>query len=381
MTVSIQPAKFDTAFLSGTVGVSEASPPRLVVADLSHDFRRQRVLHDINLSVRPGEILVLVGPSGCGKSTLLRLIAGIEPVRHGIVQRDGQIVAAGLAHGRVHCPPERRDIGLVFQDYALFPHMDVLANVCFGLNHLPKIKRVSVARDMLAQVGLSDFAARYPHELSGGQQQRVALARAMAPSPGVLLLDEPFSGLDSRLRAQVRDDTLHVLKESGAAVILVTHDPEEALFLADQIVLMRDGRIVQNDMPGQIYRQPVDDFAAGFFGAVNIFTADVHEGRIRLPFQATFPVSLPDQTMVTAVVRPEYLRLMPVCSTDPGAEAGIVSAVRMVGRFCFIHVDYRDAQGHIHHIHARLPGNPSVIEGQPVRLCLDPYDLLVFPAK
>lgn len=321
--------------------------------------------------------MVLVGPSGCGKSTLLRLIAGIEKCQSGRVNLYGGTVSSP----KLHVPPEKRDVGLVFQDYALFPHLSVLDNVCFGLNKLARAARKPTALAALEQVGMTHLSHRYPHELSGGQQQRVALARAMAPKPGVILLDEPFSGLDSRLRAQVRDDTLHVLKETDAAVILVTHDPEEALFLADQVVLMREGHIVQNATPSQIYRHPVDDFTAGFFGAVNVFTAQVQQGRIRLPFMATFPVNLPDQTMVTAAVRPEYLRMLPVCSTDGGAECGVVSAVRMVGRFCLIHVDYHDQNGQTHHIHARLNGNPSVVEGQRVRLCLDPYDLLVFPAK
>ena len=350
---------------------------RLRVRGLGHHYGHHPVLQDIDLTVAAGEILVLVGPSGCGKSSLLRLIAGIDRVQDGRIDLYGQPVAANHRH----VPPEKRNVGLVFQDYALFPHLSVLDNVCFGLNKKPRTERRAIALAALDQVGLKDLAHRYPHELSGGQQQRVALARAMAPKPGIILLDEPFSGLDSRLRAQVRDDTLHVLKESGAAVILVTHDPEEALFLADQVVLMRDGRIVQHGTPGDLYRHPVNDFAAGFFGAVNVFDAVVQGGRIRLPFMATFPVNLPDQTAVTAAVRPEYLRLLPICSTDAGAECGVVSAVRMVGRFCLIHVDYRDDAGHTHHVHARLNGNPSVVEGQRVRLCLDPYDLLVFPVN
>ena len=202
------------------------------------------VVSGFSLGVGAGEIVCLLGPSGCGKSTVLRLAAGLETLQRGRIQLRGETVADG--ESGVGQPPERRNVGLVFQDFALFPHLTVARNVAFGLADLPEHQRGQRALEALAQVGMAAYAGSYPHALSGGQQQRVALARALAPRPSVMLLDEPFSGLDARLREQIRDDTLRVLKRSGAATLLVTHDPEEAMFMADRIYLMQAGKLIQS---------------------------------------------------------------------------------------------------------------------------------------
>ena len=195
------------------------------------------VLQDLSLAVGEGEVVCLVGPSGCGKSTVLRLAAGLETLQRGRVSMRGEVVGDPAA--RVGVPPERRPVGLVVQDFALFPHLTVGGNVAFGLSQRPVTDRDRRVREVLRQVGMEGYVDAYPHALSGGQQQRVALARALAPEPSILLLDEPFSGLDERLREQVRDDTLRLLRRNGTAALLVTHDPEEALFMADRIYLMR----------------------------------------------------------------------------------------------------------------------------------------------
>ena len=200
----------------------------LVLDTLSHSYGDTVVVPEVSLTVAPGELLCLLGPSGCGKTTTLRIAAGLEEVRQGRVTLDGRLVSGD----GVHIPPEHRHVGFLFQDYALFPHLNVCGNVEFGLDGLTRPARRQRALDMLAQVGMADYAGAWPHQLSGGQQQRVGLARALAPQPGLMLLDEPFSGLDKRLRDQIRDETQRVLKANGVATLMVTHDPEEAMFMA-----------------------------------------------------------------------------------------------------------------------------------------------------
>jgi iron(III) transport system ATP-binding protein len=233
--------------------------PRLEVQNLSHRFGANQVVDDVSLTVMPGQVTCLLGPSGCGKSTTLRIIAGVEQQSSGSVLLDGAVVASDA----IHVEPEGRHVGLMFQDFALFPHLTVAQNVGFGMRGDRKTRRDRV-QTLLDRVELAGFSGKYPHELSGGEQQRVALARALAPSPRVMLMDEPFSGLDMRLRDDVRDATLAILKEEETAVLLVTHEPDEAMRMADQIALMRDGRIVQKGAPYNIYNAPVDRQAAAF---------------------------------------------------------------------------------------------------------------------
>ncbi|MGB7285761.1 MAG: ABC transporter ATP-binding protein, partial [Salaquimonas sp.] len=232
-------------------------------------------LKSIDLEISPGEVVCLLGPSGSGKTTLLRLAAGLaEPsggrifINHSEVSNEKGLV-----------PPEKRGVGLVFQDFALFPHMSVLKNVEFGLTQLSRSERAEHALRMLDTVGLKEKAASYPNSLSGGEQQRVALARALAPKPGILLMDEPFSGLDARLRDSVRDETLALLRETRSTVIIVTHDPEEALLISDRIVLMQEGEIVQNGSCDDLYHRPNCLFAARFFSELNSFTGE-YDGRM-----------------------------------------------------------------------------------------------------
>ena len=215
-------------------------PQRLEVQGLTRAFGGRAVVLDVSLQVAAGQVMCLLGPSGCGKSTTLRMIAGVETPDQGRILIDGQeVLGAG-----VNLPPEARGVGLMFQDFALFPHLTVAGNVAFGLvgDKANKTRRVD---ELLEKVNLSGFARKHPHELSGGEQQRVALARALAPRPRVMLMDEPFSGLDNRLRDGIRDATLEVLKAEGAAVLLVTHEPAEAMRRAAEMARMREGRIVQ----------------------------------------------------------------------------------------------------------------------------------------
>jgi iron(III) transport system ATP-binding protein len=277
---------------------------RLALDGIRHHFDGTAVLEDVSLALGPGEVVCLLGPSGCGKSTLLRIAAGVERQMAGTVDIDGRRVSGP----GVHVPPEARGIGLVFQDFALFPHLTVDRNVGFGLAGIAAEREARVAV-LLDRVGLGLHAGRYPHELSGGEQQRVALARALAPRPPILLMDEPFSGLDNRLRDGIRDETLDILGEEGTAVLLVTHEPGEAMRMADRIALMRAGRIVQEGPPSQLYNAPVDKQAAMFFSEVNVVPGRVAGEGVETAF-GRFPApGAGGSAEAEVVIRPQHVRL------------------------------------------------------------------------
>ena len=352
----------------------------LQLEHISHHYGRLRAVDDLGLHVGPGEVVCLIGPSGCGKSTVLRLAAGLERLQAGRVIVSGETVADGT----IDVPPEARGVGLVFQDYALFPHLNVLDNVAFGLRGRGP-ERAQRARAVLEQVGVAEYAASYPHVLSGGQQQRVALARALAPRPRVMLLDEPFSGLDARLRDQVRDSTLHVLKDSGAACLLVTHDPDEAMFMADRIAVMRAGKMVQVGSPVELYCRPVDAFVARFFGEINALPARIAGGAAATPF-GQVPSRLPEGSAVEVLIRPEALRLTPVNGAEgaPGHAVGSaarVMAARMLGRSSLVHLAVPGPDGRPLHVHARVPGRAPPGENSLVTVQLDLDQSFVFPAQ
>jgi iron(III) transport system ATP-binding protein len=282
----------------GTAGVSFAAT--MEFDDVAVDLGGRRVLSGFSLDMRPGEIICLLGESGSGKSTALRVAAGIQPVAAGNVRINGEIVSSP---GHT-VSPDRRGIGLMFQDFALFPHLTVLQNVLFGLRHLDRKSALGQARAALRRVGLSEREAEYPHVLSGGQQQRLALARSVAPRPGVLLLDEPFSSLDARLRETVRTETLAVLRETRVTSIVVTHDPEEAMVIGDRIALMRHGRIVQVGKAAEIYRRPADLSAARFFSPLTEIESTVVSGMAQTPLGPIVAENMPEGSAVTVAFRP-----------------------------------------------------------------------------
>lgn len=238
--------------------------PHLQLTDLSVRYPCPEgelcVINQLSLQLQRGEIGCLLGSSGCGKTTILRSIAGFEPLRSGEIRLDGRLLSAP----ELSVAPEKRNVGMMFQDYALFPHLSVARNVGFGLKALAAAARKQRVQDMLALVGLADLAKRYPHELSGGQQQRVALARALAPSPELLLLDEPFSNLDVDTRERLAFEVRDILKQAGLTAILVTHNQAEAFAIADRIGVMQQGDVLQWDNPYQLYNHPVNDFVADF---------------------------------------------------------------------------------------------------------------------
>lgn len=352
----------------------------LVMEDVHHAYGGTEVVRGVSLSVGAGEVACLLGPSGCGKTTLLRLAAGLETLQKGRISLACTVLADG-ARG-LQTPPEARRIGLMFQDYALFPHLTILENVLFGVPSGNRERR-AWARDGLARIGLGALIDSYPHTLSGGQQQRVALLRALAPEPRVLLLDEPFSGMDVTLRASVREETLSILKETGVSACMVTHDPEEAMFMADRILIMNQGRIVQGGTPVETYFHPATAFVANLFGPVNRLSGTVRNGRATTPL-GDFPVDgIAEGTRVHIFIRPEGLLLTPTDSTPAqGARVGAVLSARLLGRSSHVSVRCASAGAgaDVPVMQARVPGVFLPAEGSAVTVGLDPDQVFIFPA-
>ncbi len=309
--------------------------PLLEIRHVTRRFSGRAVVDDVSLKVMPGQVTCLLGPSGCGKSTTLRIIAGVDRQDEGAVLVNGRVIS----DDRTDTPPEERSIGLMFQDFALFPHLSVAENVAFGLTG-PRAGQRARAAELLARVELDWAIDAYPHELSGGEQQRVALARALVPKPKIMLMDEPFSGLDDRLKDEIRDTTLSVLKDEGTAVLLVTHEPDEAMRMADEIALMRQGRIVQQGAPYNIYNAPADMECAAFFSDINVIKGKVEGALVTTAFGEFLAPGHPDGELIDIVIRPQHLRIDfdrggkgPNPTAVDGAPArGVVERARFIGR-------------------------------------------------
>ncbi len=340
---------------------------RLAFEEVSHRYGNGvETLDRVSLTAEPGEVLCLLGPSGSGKSTLLRIAAGIETQASGRVLLNDKEIAGPS----VFVPPERRSIGLVFQDFALFPHMTILQNVRFGLTALSAGDGEREARNALARVGMEGYADSYPHELSGGEQQRVALARALVPRPAVLLMDEPFSGLDTRLKDSVRSETLAALRQSRATAVVVTHDAEEAMRLGDRIALMRAGRIVQHGTSEELFRTPADMFVAGFFSELNRFDAIARHGKAATPL-GLVDAAFPDGTPLDVAVRVTGIAV----SNDADAVSGRITARRYLGdeELLEIAVDGADER-----VRARLRCGAVPPGGRDIAIKTIAEDVLVF---
>jgi putrescine transport system ATP-binding protein len=285
------------------------SEPVLRLSRLTKKFGTVTAVDQVSLDIRPGEFFALLGPSGCGKTTLMRMIAGFETPDSGVIDLEGRDLSP--------VPPHQRPVNMMFQSYALFPHMSVEKNIAFGLvqEGLPKAEIATRVADMLDLVQLKGLAARKPHQLSGGQKQRVALARALAKRPKLLLLDEPLAALDRKLREDTQFELMRIQRELGASFMVVTHDQDEAMAMAQRIAVMRAGVIEQIGPPQEVYLQPANKFVAGFIGKINLFDAKVVAstlGRSRLAFDAGFEMNLPRADLavgsaITLAVRPEDL--------------------------------------------------------------------------
>jgi len=338
---------------------------RLSVTDLWKGYAGTTVLRGVELEVQAGSLTAVLGLSGCGKTTLLRVIAGFERAERGSVSLGEQT----LEDGRTYLAPEQRSVGYVPQEGALFPHLCVQENVGFGLTR--RERRGERVAGLLEMVGIAPLAKRLPHELSGGEQQRVALARALARHPQALLLDEPFSSLDASLRSRVREEVHALLREQGVTTVLVTHDQEEALSLADNVAVLRDGRIIQQGAPVELYERPADERLARFLGAVNVIEASFEHGAARTSLGT---LELPGgQTRGAAIgavmIRPEQLEVHERAdgAHDDGAAGlpGRVEQCRYYGHDALLHIRPNAPAG-AELLLARVHGGQALPAGTPV---------------
>jgi iron(III) transport system ATP-binding protein len=338
------------------------------VENVSLHYGAVKALDDVSFDVSQGSILCLLGSSGSGKSSALRLIAGLERPTSGRITIHDRLVAAD---GR-HVEPERRQVGMVFQDFALFPHLTVKANVAFGIRNGDRAQVESLVEGLLGDVGLARHAERYPHMLSGGERQRVALARALAPKPRILLMDEPFSSLDPRLRDQVREQTVDLLRRRGTTTVLVTHDPIEAMRVADRIGVLSQGRLVQFGTTTDIYQRPCSPQMASVFGYVNTLEGEVEDGSLLTPLGVFSAPANAAPGPATICFRPQHLRLDP---TGSGIRA-IVTDVTCVGEVTEVQLRVNDLR-----LVARLPDRAAFDIGDDPHVCVDPSRIFVFPHR
>ncbi|MEZ5897989.1 MAG: ABC transporter ATP-binding protein [Hyphomicrobiaceae bacterium] len=330
-------------------------------------------LNGIDLDIKPGEIVCLLGPSGCGKTTLLRVISGIERPSSGRVLINEREVAGPNRF----VPPENRGVGLMFQDFALFPHLTVLDNVAFGLKALARDESLKAARAILDRVGLLDMANSYPSVLSGGQQQRVALARAIVPRPAVMLMDEPFSGLDVQLREAMQEETLALLRETRATSLIVTHHPEEAMRMGDRIVVLRRGRVVQAGRAEDLYRAPADLFVARLFSEINEFPARVRSGKVDTPV-GVFPApGIAEGADAVVCLRERGLNVTASATAGSGLP-GRILGVKFLGDSTRLDVA---VSGFERPLKVRVDQKDALAKGAEVKVDTAPGSVLVFAAE
>ncbi len=346
----------------------------LKIENIHHRYDDTEVVRGVSLDLEAGEFLCLLGPSGCGKTTLLRLGAGLERVQRGRVTIADEIVGEGSG---VHVPPEARRVGLMFQDFALFPHLNVRQNILFGVRAKSE-QRQAWLDDTAARMDIAELMDAYPGTLSGGQQQRVALARALAPSPRVLLLDEPFSGLDFTRRAEVREQTQSLLEDTRIATLMVTHDPEEAMFMADRILVMDEGQIVQAGTPEETYFHPASAYVATLFGPVNRLEGRVADGRVETALGVFPATGLGNGTAAQVMIRPETL-IVEQGVNGQGLSARIVNA-RLLGNAIHLRLTAENGSAGVLDLQARVPGaHPPTMGSRVTVHMVEPDKAFVFP--
>ncbi len=342
---------------------------KLTFEQVERWYGETRALRGVSFDVEPGEIVCLLGPSGCGKTTLLRIASGIEKPSRGRVLINGQ----EMAGPNRFVPPEKRNVGLMFQDFALFPHLSILDNVAFGLDALPRPEAARQALGLLTRVGLGHYAAQFPHILSGGEQQRVALARALVPRPAVVLMDEPFSGLDVQLRDAMQEQTLELLRETRATSLIVTHNREEAMRLGDRVAVMRAGRLVQLGKAEELYRNPVDLFVARLFSEINEIAFAVTGNAIHTPLGRYSAPGLVEGEQAILCIRQRSIDLVPVGR----GLFGRVLHVKFLGDAALVEIG---VQGFDEPLRVRVPEAEAPVRGQEAGVEINPASVLVFPA-
>ena len=341
------------------------------ITNLSHTIGNKEILRNINFTLSKDSISCILGPSGSGKTSLLKLIAGLERVQNGSIKINSKEVSSKSKH----LPTEKRNIGFLFQDYALFPHLTVKQNLEYPVNYKTSPHTIG---DIIKLIKLPNSLNKYPHELSGGEQQRVALARSIISNPDILLLDEPFSSLDLNLREDVRDDTLHLLQKSNVSVIIVTHDPFEAMFISNQINIMdTTGRIVQSGSPAELYNNPANSYVAEFFGETNRFEGVVKNAQIITPVgKISAPKELENKN-VKIHIRPRGIKLNKQPTPVNGIK-GTVMASKLMGSFSFIHLSVLDKDNEVVHIHSHMPADFNPKQSSAVEIEIDERQTFIF---
>ena len=343
------------------------------IQNLSHSINNQEVLNNIHLDLEKDKIACILGPSGCGKTTLLKIIAGLEKTQKGEIYLN-DIIVSSTTH---HLKTEKREIGFLFQDYALFPHLTVKENLNFAIRNHNNLN--NDIEEIIEIIKLPNSLHKYPHELSGGEQQRVALARSIISQPDLLLLDEPFSSLDLNLKEEIRDDTLHLLQKSNISVLIVTHDPFEAMFISNKIYIMKKGgTIVQSGTPQELYNNPINSYVAGFFGETNKFTSMVQNEEVHTPIGIIKAPKGLESKKVEVHIRPQGVRLMQEATPVNGIK-GTVMASRLMGEYSFVHLSVLDEKNDIVHVHSHMPASFYPQQSSAVGIEIDNNQAFIFP--
>ena len=345
----------------------------LNVKNLHHFYGEIEALNNLNFSIKDNSIVSILGPSGCGKTTLIRVIAGLEEIQKGEIYLEENLVA----NNHFNTAPESRPISYVFQDFALFPHMNVLENISFAAGSKKNKKNLIDQVVKLSKV--EKFLSKYPHSLSGGEQQRVALARSIAVQPKLLLLDEPFSDLDSNLKREIIDDTLHLINSLESSAIVVTHNAEEAMFLSDTIIVMDKGSIVQIGTPHEIYFNPASIYVASLFGETNIFKSKIKNNECSTPLGIVKSNNLENNQLVNVVIRPEAIKLHTEKSPLLSPYTGVVVDSKFLGNSAIVHMTVNDKNNNKHHIHSKVIGNFLPNPASSLSITLDQSQVFIFP--
>ena len=345
----------------------------LKINNLNHKIKNSEILKDISIETEEDKIACILGPSGSGKTTLLKLIAGLEDTQKGEIYIKDKLVSSS----NTHIKTEERDIGFLFQDFALFPHLTVKENLKFAINGNADAN-IEI-NEIMKLIKLPNSLKKYPHELSGGEQQRVALARSIISKPKLLLLDEPFSNLDLSLREEIRDDTLHLLQKFNISVIIVTHDPFEAMFISNKIyILKQNGSIVQSGSPNDLYNNPISSYVAEFFGETNKFSGIVKNSKVQTAVGEISINSNLESRKVDIHIRPQAIKLSKEKTPVNGIK-GTVMASKLMGSYSFIHLSVLNNNNDIIHVHSHMPPNFNPKQSTAVGIEIDTEKIFVFP--